>query len=204
MKSYQLLILLCIWILTTSTDCGREEYDQKRSVIYVKGQFSNTNDTMFVGDTLTLTITIPDSSFKLNELSLHDTTWIKIETFETSAFGYSFFRIDSTQDGGVDGINAYAETIFTIGNINMPYQTKYPFRHQIKKVLKMKGSYFFQSAYDEIPKINGIYGSMIIEWVVPNKNFEILRAWGNNRYESAKAADQVDANNYFPFVVKER
>lgn len=55
-----------------------------------------------------------------------------------------------------------------------------------------------------IPKINGIYGSMIIEWDVPNKNFELLRAWGEERYKSAKAGDEVDAKNYFPFVVLER
>ena len=74
----------------------------------------------------------------------------------------------------------------------------------MKNVLKMKGIFFFQSDYDIIPKINDIYGSMIIEWDVPYKNFELLRAWGEERYQSAKAGDAVDANNYFPFEVIER
>ena len=68
----------------------------------------------------------------------------------------------------------------------------------------MPGIYFFQSAYDEIPKINGIYGSMIIEWDVPYKNFELLRAWGEERYNAAIGSDYVDAYNYFPFEVIER
>ncbi len=204
MKSYQILGLCILWIITTATDCRQEEFDKKSTSIYVLGQFSNTSDTMYVGDTLTLTITIPDYSFKINEFPPYDTTWIKIETFENPVFGYSFFRIDTAQTGGIDRINPYAETIFTIGDLSMPFTSEYPYKHQIKKVLKMEGNYFFQSLYDEIPKINGIYGSMIIELDVPFKNFEILRAWGEERYKSAKAGDEVDANNYFPFVVKER
>ncbi|MCO5278629.1 MAG: hypothetical protein M9911_11610 [Saprospiraceae bacterium] len=205
MKSYQLIILLFVWILTTATDCGSDEYEKKRTVIYAKGQFSNTSDTMYIGDTLTLTITIPDYSFRVNELPPYDTVWEKIVSFENKTGVYSLIRIDSLQPNGVDWISDYVDNFIVDGGLGQNIFSKsYPFKHTIKRVLKMKGSYFFQSAYDEIPKINGIYGSMIIEWDVPNKNFEILRAWGNNRYESAKAADEVDANNYFPFVVKER
>ena len=205
MKSYQLIILFFVWILTTATDCGSEEYEKKRTVVYVKGQFSNTSDTMYVGDTLTLTITIPYSSFKVNEIPPYDTTWEKIVTFENNSGGYGLMRIDTNQQSGIDLINHYSESIVEIGAIGKNiFSESYPFVHKVQHVLKMKGSYFFQSDYDLIPKINGIYGSMILEWDVPNKNFEILRAWGNNRYENAKAGDEVDANNYFPFVVKER
>ena len=163
---------------------------------------------MYVGDTLTLTITIPDSSFKVSEYPPFDTTWYKIESFENSSFGYSFLRIDTTQLGGIDRTNPYGEAIYTIGNIDMPYVNVYPFKHQTKEVLKMPGIYFFQSAYDEIPKINGIYGSMIIEWDVSYKNFELLKGkekfCQNCSIDALKYADEIDANNYFPFEVIER
>ena len=198
-------MLLFVWIITMSTDCGSDEYEQKRTKVYVKGHFSNTNDTMYVGDTLTLIITIPEYSFRVNELPPYDTTWERIVSFENNSGGYGLMRIDTNQEGGLDLLNHYSESIVEKGALNKNIFSKsYPFIHKVKHILKMKGSYFFQSDYDLIPKINGIYGSMILEWDVPYKNFEILRAWGNNRYESAKAADEVDANNYFPFVVKER
>lgn len=205
MKSYQLVILLFLWMITTATDCGREEYEKKRTVVYVKGQFSNTKDTMYVGDTLTLTITIPEYSFRVNELPPYDTTWEKIVSFENKTGVYSLMRIDTNQQSGIDLINHYSDIIVEKGGIGKSiFSNSYPFEHRVRHILKMKGSYFFQSDYDLIPKINGIYGSMIIEWDVPFKNFEILRAWGEERYKSAKAGDAVDANNYFPFVVIER
>jgi len=192
-------------VISTATDCSREEYENKRSVVYVKGQFSNTNDTMYVGDTLTLTITIPDSSFKISELPPYDTTWVKIESFENRTGGYSLLRIDTLQPNGIDWNSDYVDNYVIEGGLSQVIFSKaYPFKHVVRRILKLPGSYFFQSSYDLIPKINGIYGSMIIEWDVPYKNFEILRAWGEERYKSAKAGDAVDANNYFPFVVKER
>ena len=202
MKRYHIVTLLFIWTITTATDCGREEYEQKRSRIYVKGIFSNTNDTMYVGDTLTLTITIPDSSFKINEFPPFDTTWIKVENFSDKSGEFSLYRIDTNEIGNVNNFNP--KWIKQLKGVNYQYTNYYPFVIQIEYYLNEKGSYFFQSAYDIIPKINGIYGSMILEWDVPNKNFEILRAWGEQRYKSAIAGDAVDANNYFPFVVKER
>lgn len=202
MKRYHIVTLLFIWTITTATDCGCEEYEQKRSRIYVKGIFSNTNDTMYVGDTLTLTITIPDSSFKINEFPPFDTTWIKVENFSDKSGEFSLYRIDTNEIGNVNNFNP--KWIKQLKGVNYQYTNYYPFVIQIEYYLNEKGSYFFQSAYDIIPKINGIYGSMILEWDVPNKNFEILRAWGEQRYKSAIAGDAVDANNYFPFVVKER
>ena len=202
MKRYHIVTLLFIWTITTATDCGREEYEQKRSRIYVKGIFSNTNDTMYVGDTLTLTITIPDSSFKINEFPPFDTTWIKVENFSDKSGEFSLYRIDTNEIGNVNNFNP--KWIKQLKGVNYQYTNYYPFVIQIEYYLNEKGSYFFQSAYDIIPKINGIYGSMILEWDVPNKNFEILRAWGEQRYKSAIAGDEVDANNYFPFVVLER
>ena len=205
MRAYQILIFLCLWISTTSTDCGKEKYEQKRTIIYVKGKFSNTSDTMYVGDTLTLTITIPDSSFKVNEYPPFDTTWYKIESFENNTGVYSMFRIDTNQQGGIDVINDYTDNFIIKGGLGREIFAKtYPFEHEVKRVLKLPGVYFFQSAYDEIPKINGIYGSMIIEWDVPYKNFELMRAWGEERYNAAIGSDYVDAYNYFLFEVIER
>ncbi|KXK20024.1 MAG: hypothetical protein IT216_12655 [Saprospiraceae bacterium] len=192
-------------MITTATDCGKEAYEKKRTVVYVMGQFSNTNDTMYVGDTLTLTITIPDSSFKINELPPYDTTWVKIESFENKTGGYGLFKIDSLQPNGIDWNSDYVDNYIIEGELgNVIFSKSYPYTHKVKLVLKLPGSYFFQSSYDLIPKINGIYGSMIIEWDVPHKNFEILWTWGEERYKSAKAGDEVDAKNYFPFVVLER
>jgi len=205
MRAYRILILLCLWVSTTSTDCGKEKYEQKRTIIYVKGKFSNTSDTMYVGDTLTLTITIPDSSFKVSEYPPFDTTWYKIESFENNTGGYGLMRIDTNQQGGIDLINPYSESIIVKGDIGKNIFTKTsPYIHEMKNVLKMKGIFFFQSDYDIIPKINGIYGSMIIEWDVPYKNFELMRAWGEERYNAAIGSDYVDAYNYFLFEVIER
>lgn len=202
LKNY--LGLLFLAILTMATDCGKEKYEAKRTAIYVKGQFSNTSDTMYVGDTLTLTIRIPDSSYRVSEYPPYDTTWQRIESFESKAFGYAMIRIDTVQEGNIDRINPYAQTIFIQGNLDNAFSIRYPYVSQIKKIFKMKGTYFFQSSYDLIPRINGIYGSMVIEWDVPYKNFELLRAWGEERYRAAIGSDAVDANNYFPFVVLER
>lgn len=204
MKKTYLLLLLLLWIMTSATDCYKEAYDQKRTRIYVKGEFSNTKDTMYVGDTLTLTITIPDSSFRVNEIT-NDTSWYRISSFKMHESGYAMYRIDTSQENKIDLINNYAETIFEIGSNAIPYSENYPFRRQIKTVFKMPGIYFFQTSSDLVPYISGISGSMILDWDVPTKNFELLKdlegTCVNCSVEDFISLDINDIYNFFPFVV---
>lgn len=204
MKDSYLIVLLVLWMITSATDCYKADYDQKRTRVYVKGKFSNNADTMYVGDTLTLTITIPDSCYRIDEIT-HDTSRFKIISFAMHESGFGMYRIDTTQENKIDLINKYAETIFDIGSNTIPYSAIYPFRHQRKIVFKLPGIYFFQTNNDLIPQINGIYGSMILDWDVPRKNFELLRdlegTCVNCSVEDLKSRDKNDIYNYFPFVV---
>lgn len=203
---YYLYLSLLLWVFSLRSagcNCSKGdpcEYDGKCGLVYIKGVFSNTSDTMHVGDSLILEVTIPDYYWVI---SGGDTSLAPISAFKEQAIDFGLQIIDTSNSNKID----YIKGIVLAGREGIDvFTTVYPYRCKMLYILKKKGIYFFQTASDNGCNINGsVYWTrVILEWDVPYKNFELLRPLGDERVESAIQSDAGDHYNYFPFVVVEK
>ncbi len=214
MKNISLLIVVLIGLTFYSTTC-REEIPTNCEIglcpsMYVYINVSNSNDTMYVGDTLELSAQVPERVYEFNRNG--DTVWHNVVNFHEQAMDYALYFLGSN----AEAVKADFPKVTIIKSEGGSYidrttfTTEYPYRFRYKIVFNTPGIYFFQTAYDNGYNLNGesYMRGAVLEWNVSIKNLELLRgresSCQNCTVEDFIANDEADIYNYFPFVVIER
>lgn len=210
MKNITIFLLILVGFSFYGTTC-REEVLTNCEIglcppMYIYINLSNTSDTMYVGDTLELRAQVPNRVFEFNRNG--DTIWHNVVNFNEQAMDYTLYFLD-VNTGAIKATPPKVTIIKEVGGSyedRTTFSTSKPYEFSYKIIFNSPGVYFFQTAFDNGYNLNGetYMRGAILEWDVPYKNFELLRAWGEERYNAAIGSDYVDAYNYFPFEVIER
>jgi len=201
---YYLSIFLGICSIHSAGCNCKEPYDCVNEgdcgTVYILANLSQTSDTMYVGDTLTLEAQVPEHYWQIKG---QDTIKFPINSLKNEIVSYGLYFIDTAENGKVR-LPTEKETFVLGGEVNRPFTNEAPYRYKSFFILKEIGVYFLQTSSDNSLIINGHNHPAILEWNVPDKNFELLRPLGDDRVQSAIVSDAGDHYNYFPFEVIEK
>ncbi|MCO6462267.1 MAG: hypothetical protein J5I59_12760 [Saprospiraceae bacterium] len=214
MKNTSILTGVLFALIFYGTTC-REEIPTNCEIglcppMYIYINVSNSNDTMYVGDTLELSAQVPDRVYEFSTNG--DTVWHEVVQFQEQAMDYALYFLDSI-NGAVKAASPKVTIIKEEGGSyedRSTFSSTYPYRFKYKIVFHSIGTYFFQTAYDNGYNLNGesYMRGAVLEWNVPSKNFELLKdlegTCQNCTIEDLKSRDDADFYNFFPFLVKER